>query len=291
MDIVQINGVNIYGFTSKEDLMKYISDKKGILVAVNAEKIIYATDKTREIINNNIGYADGLGAVVSLKNNGIRNAVRIPGCELWLNIISSHYKTNTFYFIGGKEETISLTISKLRQEFPGITILGYRNGYFKSEQDREKVIDDVVDKKPDYVFVAMGSPKQEFLMQDMQKKHNAVYQGLGGSFDIYCQKVKRAPKWWCEHKLEWLYRAITNPKGHGIRVMRLIPQIIRLRFMKATVFSSEIFRGGVRKLCTESIIQANISDFFIKYRSRGDIFANILLRGIANMSPFLFCVV
>ena len=58
-----INGVNIYGFTSKEELIDYVFDRKGILVAINAEKIYHATDETREIINNNIGYSDGIGAV------------------------------------------------------------------------------------------------------------------------------------------------------------------------------------------------------------------------------------
>ena len=49
--------------------------------------------------------------------------------------------------------------------------------------------------KPDVVFVAMGSPKQELLMEEMSEKHPAIYQGLGGSFDVYTGRVERAPKW------------------------------------------------------------------------------------------------
>ena len=54
------------------------------------------------------------------------------------------------------------------------------------------LIDDIAEKRPDFVFVAMGSPKQEFLMADMLKRHKAVYQGLGGSFDVYTGRAKRA---------------------------------------------------------------------------------------------------
>jgi len=222
-----INGVNIYGFTSKEELINFVFDKKGILVAINAEKIYHATDETRQIINNNIGYSDGIGAVKALKKKGIRNAIKIAGCELWLDIISRTYKTNNFYLVGGTEDTINKTISKLKFDFEDITILGYRNGFIKTEEERELLINDIKEKKPDYVFVAMGSPKQEYLMQDMEKMHKAVYQGLGGSFDVYIGKLKRAPRWWIENNLEWLYRDLTEFSKMK-RAFKVLPYWVKL---------------------------------------------------------------
>ena len=58
----------------------------------------------------------------------------------------------------------------------------------------------------------MGSPKQEILMADMLKRHRAVYQGLGGSFDVYTGAVQRAPRWWIDHNLEFAYRLLRQPK-------------------------------------------------------------------------------
>lgn len=219
-----INGVNIYGFTSKEELIDYVFDRKGILVAINAEKIYHATDETRKIINNNIGYSDGIGAVKALKKKGIKNAIKIAGCELWLDIISRTYKTNNYYLVGGTDDTIKNTVSKLKADFEGINILGYRNGYIKSEEERLKLIEDIELKKPDIVFVAMGSPKQELLMQEMLEKHKAVYQGLGGSFDVYIGKVERAPEWWLKNNLEWAYRLLKQPT-------RIKRQISLLKFL------------------------------------------------------------
>lgn len=226
-DTVKVNGVNIYPFRSFDNLLEYVSGKKGILVAINAEKILHATDQTRGIINRNIGYCDGIGAVMALKKHGYKNAVKIPGCELWLKIIASTYRDGkTFYLVGSKQEVIESTISKLKTEYPGINIVNYRNGYIKSDDEKQALIDDIADKKPDVVFVAMGSPKQELLMEEMFERHQAIYQGLGGSFDVYTGRVERAPKWWVDHNLEFAYRLIKQPS----RIKRQI-HLIKFLFL------------------------------------------------------------
>ena len=139
----------------------------------------------RRIINSNIGYVDGLGAQYVLKKLGFKDVVRIPGCELWLDLINDSYKKGgSYYLVGGKQEVIEAVIKKLREDFPGINILNYHNGYL-SDQERQNLVDDIVALKPDFVFVAMGSPKQELLMEELFKRNKAVYQGLGGSFDVY----------------------------------------------------------------------------------------------------------
>lgn len=212
MKRVSLNDILVYPFTSVDDMMSYIDGRNCILVAVNAEKVVMANDSTRNIINNNIGYCDGVGVVKALKQLGIKNVVKIAGCELWLKLIERYHSNKSFYLVGGKQNVIDDTISKLRTEYPDINIVGYRNGYLQSEEDREALIEDVATIKPDIVFVAMGSPKQEILMHDMQKVHPAVYQGLGGSFDVYTGYVKRAPQWWINHNLEFIYRVLVQPK-------------------------------------------------------------------------------
>lgn len=211
MNKVSLNGVEVYTFTSHEDLLTYMSRRKGILVAINAEKILHATDQTRSIINRNIGYCDGIGAVAALHRKGYKDVIQIPGCELWLKIIFMLFdKGKSFYLVGGKQEVIEETVEKLQKDFKGINIVGYRNGYIKTDEEKMFLITDLENKRPDVVFVAMGSPKQELLMEEMAKRHEAIYQGLGGSFDVYTGRVMRAPKWWREHKLEGLYRPLTS---------------------------------------------------------------------------------
>lgn len=222
---IELNGVKVHPFTSHDELLAYVSQKKGILVAINAEKILHATEQTRSIINRNIGYCDGIGAVMALKKRGYKDVIKIPGCELWLKIISMTYQQGkSFYLVGSKQEVIEQTIEKLKVDFPGIQIANYRNGYIKTEGEKQALIEDIATKKPDVVFVAMGSPKQELLMEEISRKHPAIYQGLGGSFDVYTGNVKRAPKWWVDHNLEWAYRLIKEP----VRIKR---QIHLIRFL------------------------------------------------------------
>lgn len=212
MDKVNLNGVEVAPFTSELELFDYIDEHKGILVAINAEKILNATDETREIINRNLGYVDGAGAMLALHRKGYEDACKIPGCELWLKIIEHFHKTKSIYLVGSKPEVIEKTVEKLKTDFPDINIVGYRDGFIQNEVDKERLLSDIETKKPDIVFVAMGSPKQELLMEEMQERHNAIYQGLGGSFDVYTGAVERAPKWWIEHNLEFAYRLIRQPQ-------------------------------------------------------------------------------
>ncbi len=212
IDPILLNNVALYPFNSEEELFEFIETKGGILVAINAEKILHATDQTRAIINRNIGYSDGIGAVMALRQKGCKDVCRIPGCELWLKIIAKFQDSKSFYLIGAKPSVIESTTKRLQQEFPAINIVGYRDGYIKGEAEREALIEDIVEKKPDVVFVAMGSPKQEILMEEIQRHHTAIYQGLGGSFDIYTGDVERAPLWWRNHNLEFAYRLIRDPR-------------------------------------------------------------------------------
>lgn len=219
-----LNGVGVYPFRSDKEILDFVSKQNGVLVAINALKILNATDETRQLINRNIGYCDGVGAQLALRKKGEKDVVKIPGCELWLKIVAAFYKQKTFYLVGGKQTVIEKCVAKLKEDFPGINIVGYRNGYLKDEGDKQSLIADIVSKKPDVVFVAMGSPKQELLMEEIQKAHNAIFQGLGGSFDVYVGAVERAPKWWLDHNLEFAYRLIRQPK-------RIKSQILLFKFL------------------------------------------------------------
>ena len=218
---VELNGIKVYPFTSFKELIDFANQEKGLLVAVNAEKVTKATDETRKIINDNIGYADGAGVVVAMKRKGFNDVIRIPGCELWLEIIKTFQLEKTFYLVGGKQEVIDETVAKLKKDFPKIRLLGYRNGYINSDKERQDLIEDIITKGPDVVFIAMGSPKQEMLMSELMERHKAIYQGLGGSFDVYTGRVKRAPEWWRKHNLEFLYRFLKQPQRYKREYYRL----------------------------------------------------------------------
>jgi UDP-N-acetyl-D-mannosaminouronate:lipid I N-acetyl-D-mannosaminouronosyltransferase len=208
-----LGGVKTHTFKDRKEMLDFIADKHKILIAVNAEKIIKDDPKLKKIINENIGYPDGAGAVMALKQKGL-NAVKIAGAEFWLEIVKRFHKEKSFYIMGASKEVIENTVNKLKEAYPTINIVGYRDGFLK-EGDKETLMETLKIKKPNIVFIAQGSPRQEFLMDELMKEHPALYMGLGGSFDVYTEFKKRAPKIFIDLNLEWLYRLITEPTRVG----------------------------------------------------------------------------
>ena len=198
-----INNKKIHYFDSKQDLLVAIENFKGLLIAMNAEKILNGNKELENIVNNSLTYCDGYGAVFSLKRKGFYSQ-KIPGSKLWLDIINRFYKRKSFYFLGSTENVIKNTVLKIESHYKNINIVGSSNGYFNKDED---VINNIKSLKPDIVFVALGSPKQEYFMNMSFKEHNALYVGLGGSFDLFVNDSREVPEWWNKYfKWEGLYR-------------------------------------------------------------------------------------
>jgi len=208
----KVNGIRVYAPSNSEQLIHFAMAKQTILIALNAEKVIASDSTIKDLINTQTAYPDGYGVVLALKKKGATEVRKIAGCELWLDIAARYEKEKSFYLIGATETVIERVVHRLLSDFPGMNILGHRSGYIKSDEERRAIISEIELKKPDVVFVAMGSPLQEELMSEMWTVHKALYQGLGGSFDVYAGFAARAPKWWIDKKLEWLYRLLKNPR-------------------------------------------------------------------------------
>lgn len=222
MQTFSIRNIRVHPFDSPSSLIDYADEQKGILVAINAEKCVNATAELIEVINDNIGYCDGAGAVKVAHRKGFPWAKRTPGCELWLHIVRRFAASGRrFYLVGARQEVVEATVEKLRVEFPTIEIAGFRNGFLQPG-DEEALAADLEAKRPDFVFVAMGSPKQELLMQRLKQRWpGAVYQGLGGSFDLYVGNFKRAPRLIQKLGGEWLWRFVAQPS----RIKRITPYL------------------------------------------------------------------
>ncbi|MBE3570325.1 MAG: WecB/TagA/CpsF family glycosyltransferase, partial [Bacillales bacterium] len=115
------------------------------------------------------------------------------------------------FLYGAKEEVVSKAKENLERQIPGLVISGYENGYV---QDQSALIQKINNSKAVLLFVALGSPKQELWIREHMNelKHVKVFQGVGGSFDVYSGMVKRAPAFFRKAGLEWLYRLIKEPK-------------------------------------------------------------------------------
>ena len=200
----------VFPFSSESELVDFIKEKKGLLIAVGTEKLLNQEPRLTEIINSNYAYSDGIAAVYALHHRGHSTAVKIPGAQLWLKLIESFPASTKYYLLGAQDEILSKTIEKLKQQF-NINIVGYHNGYYTPEVFAS-IKREIVSSAPDVVFVAMGSPKQEYIMDELSHEHQALYMGLGGSFDLYTGFAKPVPDWWKKiFKWEGIYRQFNDP--------------------------------------------------------------------------------
>lgn len=184
---------------------------EGFAIAVNAEKIISARDDIAVFAilqSASLLYADGISVVKTVKQKGVSN-VRIPGCELWLELMIEAAKLDkSVLLIGASENTNKKAAERLQKKF-GLKRIQRINGYFK----KEEVIQKICSFKPEIVTVALGSPKQEQLINKLREVHpSAFYMGVGGTYDVFCGNVNRAPLVFRKLHMEWLYRLIRQPK-------------------------------------------------------------------------------
>lgn len=224
---VKVCGLNVYPFRSVGELLRFISNKHTILAALGAEKLLSKDKRFRDIINRHIGYADGIGTVYALGRKGFR-VPKIPGASLWLDIVR-HFRDRTFYFLGAREKVVSATCEKVTREH-GIEVIGYHDGYF-DEVEFLAIRRSIQLVQPDIVFVAMGSPRQEFIMAELMEYHSALYVGLGGSLDLYTGNVRPVPRWWTTiFKWEGLYRQFYDLRNiqRWKRQFRVLPIIWRI---------------------------------------------------------------
>ena len=209
---------------TKKKMIEFINkDKKAIITPINPEKIMrsFKDDKLKEILlNSNLLLPDGYGIIFASKILKIHIKERITGIDMFEALLDfANENRLSIYFLGTQDEILEKVIERIEKEYPGIEIAGYHNGFFKEENE---VLEDLKDKKFDILFVAMGSPKQEYFIYDNFDKIDAkIFMGVGGSFDVFSGKFKRAPNLIRKLGLEWLYRFILEPRKRFPRVIQL----------------------------------------------------------------------
>jgi UDP-N-acetyl-D-mannosaminouronate:lipid I N-acetyl-D-mannosaminouronosyltransferase len=196
----------------------------GFAIAINAEKVITCgidRDLEATVERATLRYPDGAGVVVAMRLKGARST-RVAGADLWLEVLrQSRGRPINVAIIGAKPEVLTLTRRRLEAEFPNVTISMARNGY-EGTRDVDALVREIEETKPALVFVAMGSPRQELLIERFRAVHPAgFYMGLGGSFDIYAGVKKRAPLWMQRRGLEWLFRFLAEPSRAPRETKRL----------------------------------------------------------------------
>ena len=185
-------------------------------VVINASKVNLMEDdpELRKIVNScPLINADGASIVWAAKKLGVPLKERVTGCDLFQELVRvASEKGYKIYLFGAKEEVVTKVKAIYEEQYPGIQIVGYRNGYF-TEADEPEIVKNMAESGADMMFVAFSSPKKEYWVNKYIDQLNIPFvMGVGGSFDIVAGVTERAPKWWQDHGLEWFYRFIQEPR-------------------------------------------------------------------------------
>lgn len=197
-----------------DELIK--GDKPQAIIAVNPEKVIKAQQDpllAKRLMNAGLLIPDGIGVVFAARILGLAKIDRVAGAELMPEICNlAKTKGYRIFLFGANSEVNQKTRDKLIKEYPGIQIVGNRDGYVKDEE-MPLLINEINDSQAQILFIALGSPKQELWMEQYLPQLNIkVCQGVGGTFDVIAGVVMRAPLGFRRFHLEWLYRLLSNPK-------------------------------------------------------------------------------
>jgi UDP-N-acetyl-D-mannosaminouronate:lipid I N-acetyl-D-mannosaminouronosyltransferase len=225
----RVGGIAVSAFESlaacaQRILADVASGNGGFAIAINAEKVITcAADRNvhETVERATLRYPDGAGVVAAMRLKGARST-RVAGADLWLEVLrQARGQPLRVALIGAKPEVLDATRHRLEAEFPDVTISIARNGY-DGTRDLEALTRELVETRPHLVFVALGSPRQELLIERFRIAHpSGFYMGLGGSFDIYAGAKKRAPLWMQRRGLEWLFRFLSEPSRAPRETKRL----------------------------------------------------------------------
>lgn len=141
------------------------------------------------------------------------------------------------YFLGAKPEVIRALENQLRCTYPALKIAGLHHGYFRSYTENEAVCDAIIRSQADILFVAMGSPRQEYWIQEnLSRVQVPVAMGVGGSFDVIAGLKPDTPAWARGHGIEWLYRLMQEPKAYWKRYMIVNPWFVWQVFKEKFTF-------------------------------------------------------
>jgi N-acetylglucosaminyldiphosphoundecaprenol N-acetyl-beta-D-mannosaminyltransferase len=236
LDNVNVLGMNFAKFNMAQTVA-YITGRTAkhqgtFVVTANPEIVMYAKDhpdyaalikKHADLIT-----ADGIGIIKGAAMLGTPLPERVTGYDLLHELLrNANAQSQRVYLIGAKANVNAMAVQKVREQYPQVQIVGARDGYFNL--DDASVRQAIIDAKPDIVFAALGFPRQEQFLADLQPElTEAVLMGVGGSFDVLSGLTKRAPVWMQNAHLEWFYRLLKEPTRLG-RMMVLPKFLIEVK--------------------------------------------------------------
>ncbi len=190
------------------------------IITGNPEMVMAAQEDEEffEIMNQaDLVVPDGIGLILAARHfMGIEIPERVTGFDLSTRLFSlAEEKGYSIYLLGGAPGIAEKAKENLSNKYSGLKIVGAHHGYLNAENQPE-LLKELSLVKPDILLAGMGAPRQEvFISKYKDQLKIPISIGIGGSVDIWAGEKKRAPQFWQNLHLEWLYRLLKEPTRIG----------------------------------------------------------------------------
>lgn len=220
--------------TDMEKTIAYITDNleelRGDYICVSnvhTTVMAFRDESYRKVQNSGaMALPDGQPLSIVSRRRGYSEAQRVPGPDLMPAILHlSEEKGYRHYFYGSTPETLEKLRKVLLDRFPKLQIVGMYAPPFRplTEEEDQEAVRQINESGADFVWVALGAPKQEKWMYEHRGRVNGLMIGVGAAFDFIAGTVRRAPMWMQKLCLEWVYRICQDPK-------RMFPRYVSTNF-------------------------------------------------------------
>ena len=135
------------------------------------------------------------------------------------------------FFYGGAPGVPEMLAARLLRRYPDLQVAGTLSPPFRplSMDEEDAIVKQINAAAPDYVWVGLGTPKQDlWLAANRSRLRAPALLAVGAAFDLLAGRRRRAPRWMQRTGTEWIYRLAMEPRRLGSRYTRLNAQFIRL---------------------------------------------------------------
>jgi len=218
LEPLSILGVGVLPFELYDEAVAYVertimSGQKSFGVAINPEKLYQAAqdgELMAALAQADMCICDGVGVALAARLLHGRWLKRCTGCDLFFRLIArAAEKGWRVFLLGASPESNLAACEVLSRQYPGLRIVGRRDGYFT---DSGEIVRQINAGGADLLFVAMGSPRQELWIAEHRQELDAPFcMGVGGTFDVVSGKARRAPAVFRRTGTEFLFRLLSSP--------------------------------------------------------------------------------